>query len=232
MPKSFSRECLPYLNERSLLNVDMAVDDDHASPDDDLSFVFTPGHAPDSICIVLEDEVIFTGDTILPDITPHPSLAHTYEVNRRILPDKYRHKNTVYGLMAYIESLRRIISLRPESFPATFPAHRLFYNGQFNFIHNPSDRAKEIIQFHIDRCLGILDIVEDNPLGIDEIAARRFLPSQLGGMGKSMARKEIIAHIEVMEESGDVRWVDANRDLVQRIGSNKYVESMIGEYLH
>ena len=230
MPESFAARCQPYLKKRSSLSIDVAVDDRRIAPGDILSFVFTPGHTADSICIILEDEVIFTGDTLLPDITPQPSLAHAFEVNRRILPDGYRHKNIVYGLMNYIDSLRTLASLPTGPFQATFPAHRLFYNSQFNLINDVSDRARKIIRFHIDRCRDILATLKGKPLGIDEIASEYFSPSLLGGTGKYMARSEIRAHVEVMEEAGDIRWTGANGSLVECTGSNHYLE-LIEAYL-
>ena len=90
MPESFySKNCVPYHKARSALNIDFAITDGQELPGEDLSFVFTPGHSPDSLCIVLEDEVIFTGDTLLPDITSQPSLAYAFKVNHRILPEEY-----------------------------------------------------------------------------------------------------------------------------------------------
>lgn len=230
MPESFYKNCLPYHRERSSLRVDFAIDDNHLPPDTDLSFVFTPGHTPDSICIILEDEVIFTGDTILPDITPHPSLAHTFKINRRILPEEYRQGNVVYGLMNYIKSLNKVASLASQPLLATLPAHRLFYNGKFNIIHSSSDRAREIIRFHIERCHDILKIIENKPARIGEIATQHFTPSQLAGSGRSMANNEIMAHLEIMEECGDICWVGENKDLVQHNGSNKCL-NIIGAHL-
>lgn len=231
MPENFSKNCLPYHKKRSSLSIDFVIKDDQTLLDDGLSFIFTPGHTPDSICIILEDEVIFTGDTLLPDITPHPSLAYAFELNRRILPQGYRQKNVVYGLMNYIKSLNKIASLTSQPLQATFPGHRLFYNGQFNIIHSSSDRAKEIIQFHIDRCRDILNIIDNKPTGIEDIAIQYFLPSQLAGMGKSMAQDEIMCHIEIMEECGDICWAGENKDLAQHTGSNKFLD-IIGAYLH
>lgn len=231
MPDSFTKNCLPYHQERSLLNIDFVIEDDLTWPDEDLRFVFTPGHTADSICIILEDEVIFTGDTILPDITPHPSRAYAFQANQHILPERYRKTNTVYGLMVYIISLNKLASLTSQPFEATFPAHRLFYNGKFNIIHNSSDRAMEIIQFHIDRCRDILRIVDGKPTGIKDIVVRHFAPELLAGEGEPMAHHEIISHLEVMEGCGDISWVSENKDMVQYTGSNNYL-GLIGQYLH
>ncbi len=229
MPAEFNRSCLPYQRKRSLLNIDFDIEDDQSLPDDGLGFVFTPGHTPDSICVLLEGEVIFTGDTLLPDITPHPSLAHAFEVNRRILPTGYRQKNVVYGLMSYIRSLNKITHL-PQPLRATFPAHRLFYDGRFNIIHSPVDRAREIIQFHIDRCRDILNIIDNKLVDMEDIALQYFPRSLLRGMGKAMALNEVMAHIEIMEECGDVCLTGEKRDVAQGTGSCNFLTTM-GTYL-
>lgn len=228
-PEKIYKYCLPYQKKRSLLNIDVAVDGDYASVDDDLKFICTPGHTPDSICAILDDEAIFSGDTMLPDITPHPSPAYGFDVNRRILPEEYRRKNLVYGLMTYIKSLNRITRLDSQPL-VLFPAHRLFYNGQFNMIYSSSERAKEVIQFHIDRCRSIIDIMDNKLTGIKDIVVRHFSPSQLEGIGKVMAQNEIIAHLEIMEECGDICWEGDNRDMVRHTGSNRCLD-VIGAFL-
>ena len=230
MPESFYGNCLPYHQKRSLLKVDFIIKDDQRLPDEDIGFVFTPGHSPDSICMVLEDEVIFTGDTVLPDITSHPSLVYAFEANRRVLPEGYRRRNDVYGLMNYIRSLSKVAFLNSQPFKAMFPAHRLFYSGRFNLLDS-SERAKEIMQFHIDRCRDILRIIDNNPTGVADIAVQHFPPSLLAGLGRVLAEDEIRAHIEIMEACGDIRWVGENRDIVQRTGTSNYLKA-IDVYLH
>ena len=229
MPEKIYSNCLQYHRRRSLLDIDFAIDRDHRPVGDSLSFIFTPGHSPDAICVGLEDEVIFTGDTLLPDITPHPTLSSTFEVNRRILPESCNDENTVYGLINYIKSLHKLAGLAPQPM-AIFPGHRLFYNDSFNLINSLRSRAREIIQFHIDRCRDILRIINSKPMGLDEIASRHFPASSLAGVGKLMARDEIMAHVEVMEKCGDVCWVGENQDRVQWSGSNNFLD-VIGAYL-
>ena len=165
---------------------------------------------------------------MLPDITPHPSLACDFEVNRRILPERYRQQNVVYGLMNYIKSLDKITHLASQPLQATFPAHRLFYDGGFNIVRSSFDRAREIIQFHIDRCRDILDIIDNKPIGIDDIAIQHFPPSLLVGMGKSMALNEVMAHIEIMEECGDVCLTGEKKDVAQATGSDNFLAVMSG----
>jgi glyoxylase-like metal-dependent hydrolase (beta-lactamase superfamily II) len=225
MPETFYRNCLPYHKRRSSLKVDFSIKDDQRLPDEDLSFLFTPGHSPDSICIVLEDEVIFTGDTLLPDITSHPSLVYAFEVNKRILPEEYRRSNDVYGLMNYIKSLSKVAYLNSQPLKATFPGHRLFHNGRFNLLDS-SERAKEIIRFHIDRCRNILRIIDNKPMAIVDVAVQHFPPSLLAGFGKVLARDEIKAHLEIMEACGDIRWTDESKELVKRTGTSNYLKAI------
>ncbi len=225
MPETFYRNCLPYHRRRSSLKVDFAIKDDQRLPDENIDFVFTPGHSPDSICIVLEDEVIFTGDTLLPDITSHPSLVYAFAVNRRVLPKGYRRRNDVYGLMNYIKSLSKVAYLNSQSLKATFPAHRLFYNGRFNLLDS-SERAKEIIQFHIDRCRDILRIIDNKPTGMADIVVQHFPPSRLAGFGRVLAENEIRAHVEIMETCGDVCWTGENKELVQCTGTSNYLKAI------
>ncbi|MBT4513239.1 MAG: MBL fold metallo-hydrolase [Chloroflexi bacterium] len=225
MPEEFvQKNCNSYHKKRSQLSIDFLVNDEFESPIKDLSFASTPGHSPDSICIILENEVIFTGDTILPGITPHPSRTQSFEANRRILPERYQKENTTYGLMNYIKSLNKVANLSSRGFQATFTAHRLFYNGKFNLIHSTSDRANEIIQFHIDRCLDILEIISSEPKHLDEIVVKHFTPTQLAGVGSLMAQNELLAHIEIMEECGDVRQVGKDDELFQHTGSTQCLD--------
>jgi len=229
MPEKIYSHCLPYHQRRSLLNIDFTIEGDQRPERDSLHFIFTPGHSPDAVCIVLEDEVIFTGDTLLPGITPHPTLSSTFEANRRILPDRWRHENTVYGLINYIKSLHKLAVFAPQPM-AIFPGHRLFYNDRFNLMDSLRGRAGEIIQFHIDRCRDIWRIIDRQPTGLDEIASQHFSASSLAGIGKLMARDEVLAHVEVMEKCGDVCWVDENRNKVQCTGLNNFLD-FIGAYL-
>jgi hypothetical protein len=106
----------------------------------------------------------------------------------------------------------------------------LFYNNSFNLMDSLRGRAREIIQFHIDRCRDILRIVGSKPTGLDEIASQHFSASSLAGVGKLMARDEIMAHVEVMEKSGDVCRVGENQDRVQGTRSNNFLD-VIGAYL-
>lgn len=229
MPEKVYKGCLPYHRKRSLLKVDIAIKDNQTLSNNSLSFLFTPGHTPDSICVVLENEVIFTGDAVLPEITSQPSLSYFFEVNNGILPGSYRKTNSIYGLMNFIKSLSKIEYFRARPFEATFPAHRLFYNNRFNLL-DASQRAREVIQFHIDRCRNILEIIGGKPTGIGEIVVKHFPPSRLKGTGQWLAENEIRAHLEVMNDCDDIMWQSGNKDIVTPTGTNNCLDTL-GSYL-
>ena len=230
MPEKIRNDCLSYHQERSMLNIDLVLEDNTTIEEENLLFLHTPGHTPDSIIVILENEVIFTGDAILPSITPHPSLALAFEVNCDILPEDFREGNRIYGLMNYIKSLNRIAYLESQPYPTTLPAHRIYYDNQFNLIHDPSERAKEIIQFHIDRCKSILDIAADKSATIEDIALQYFHSRLLKGPGKFLAMNEISAHVEVMEKSGDIIRTGESKDVIEPTGTANY-QRELGQYL-
>ena len=109
---------------------------------------------------------------------------------------------------------------------ATLPAHRLFYDGKFNIIDNCAQRARQIIHFHIDRCRAILVIMDIKPIRIDKIVENYFESSQLKGVGRKMAYDEIMAHLELMEQYGDICWADDEREIVKYKGSNRYLSAI------
>ena len=231
MPPEFNKNCLSYQKKRSQLQVDVFIGHREGPQKESWDFFHTPGHSPDSICILLDKEVLFTGDHVLPDITPHPSRSAYFENSRQVLPLDYAGQNRVYGLTNYLKSLQMIKSLPPEWFRATFPGHRLFYKNEFNLIHDLRRRADDIIQFHIQRCKDILNIVNTGIYNVSEISVEYFEPSLLKGIGgKFLAENEILSHLEVMVECGDVKWEDFYDGIAKPTGFHRY-EQAIRKYL-
>jgi hypothetical protein len=76
-----------------------------------------------------------------------------------------------------------------------------------------------------------LRIIDSKPADLDAIAVQHFPELLLTGAGKLIARNELMAHVEVMEKCGDVRWVVQNRDRVQHTGSYNFLDVMKA-YLH
>jgi len=219
MPDAFNRACMPYHRKRSRLKLDFKIDNEHHSAKD-YRFICTPGHSPDSLCIVFEDEVVFGGDTVLATITPHPSLALEYYVQRRILPGEYGEQNNPYGLMAYIDSLRSIIRQCSDA-TILFPGHRLFEGGRVNRL-KPVERALEIIRFHKDRCSKILDILGNRVLTLEEMAVELFPPRLRRGYGRFLSQREVMSHLELLAVLGDIEWVNGPGFKSKRTGTCKY----------
>jgi hypothetical protein len=82
----------------------------------------------------------------------------------------------------------------------------------------------------IEVAQGMLDAELIAKASKEDIAIRHFPPSLLAGMGKLLAINEVKAHIEIMEELGDICWVGEEKNVVQRTGSNNFLITM-GAYL-
>lgn len=91
--------------------------------------VHAPGHSPDELCLTL-DGVVFTGDHILPEITPHPTTKAAFKegVGHNV-PAEYREAGASFGLERYLRSLASVMELGPSL--SILPAHRLYNRGKF-----------------------------------------------------------------------------------------------------
>jgi len=183
------------LNSR--LTLDHPVTDELQSGG--LTFYHTPGHSPDELCILFE-QVLFSGDHILPLITPHPSVAMSYSGFQSSLPAAYQNGNEIYGLKALLTSLKRVAAMEGDI--TVLPAHRAFYRGRFNPIG--LERATEIVEFHRERCHELTDVMKAGPMDLDSLTRKYFSDRKLADQNFFMAFSEVMSHIELMQESGDV----------------------------
>ncbi|MFE9094208.1 MBL fold metallo-hydrolase [Streptomyces sp. NPDC007264] len=124
-----------------------------------LRAVWTPGHTPGHVCLHLEEDHpaglpghgrLFSGDHLLPEITPHIGL---YED-----PDD---TTVTDPLGDYLDSLERIGRLRPAE---VLPAH------QHPFTDAPA-RVNELLAHHEDRLTGLLALLT-TPLTPWQVAER------------------------------------------------------------
>ncbi|MHB9862235.1 MBL fold metallo-hydrolase [Streptomyces sp. YIM S03343] len=125
-----------------------------------LRAIWTPGHTPGHVCLHLEEEHpdrlpgghgrLFSGDHLLPEITPHIGL---YED-----PDD---ATVTDPLGDYLDSLERIGRLRPAE---VLPAH------QHPFTDAPS-RVRELLAHHEERLTGLLTLLA-TPLTTWQLAER------------------------------------------------------------
>ncbi len=164
-----------------------------------LTFYHTPGHSPDELCILF-DRVMFSGDHILPLITPHPSVNMSYTSFQSMLPAAYRDGNEIYGLKAMITSLKRMAALEGDI--TVLPAHRAFHRGKFNPIG--LERATEIMEHHRNRCHELTEVMKAGPMDLVSLTRKYFSDRELDDRNFFLAFSEVMSHLELMQESGDV----------------------------
>lgn len=204
MPDTFYRKhCLEYHKERQALIV-TAIGNSTEELGPGIEVIHTPGHCPDSVAVLVDGEAMLVGDTILPSITPHPTLEGHFSVMRAALPEKFEEPEQLFGLRAYIRSLKklRVVAESKEKI-LVLPAHRFYYQDGWNQL-DLRGRIDELVQHHIDRCHDILGTLGTTPKTPQEIAVEYFEPHLLKGYGIHLAVKEIQSHCELMEISGDV----------------------------
>ena len=165
-----------------------------------LTFLHAPGHSPDEICVTMGD-VIFTGDHVLPEITPHPTTktVFTDEV-RSLLPPHYHEEDGWYGLEVFLRSLHRIADLGPTM--SVLPAHRLYNRSKFNFLD--AGRGTELIDHHGKRLARTVNRLGNRPVGLEEMTRAIFDRGKLMGGNLFAALTEMVAHIELLEDTEDL----------------------------
>ncbi|WNE96238.1 MBL fold metallo-hydrolase [Streptomyces luomodiensis] len=117
--------------------------------------IWTPGHTPGHVCLHLEETHpaagedapghgrLFSGDHLLPEISPHIGL---YED-----PDD---ATVTDPLGDYLDSLERVIALDPAE---VLPAH------QYAFTDAPG-RVRALLRHHEERLAGLRTLLVDRPL--------------------------------------------------------------------
>ncbi|MDA8307163.1 MAG: MBL fold metallo-hydrolase [Deltaproteobacteria bacterium] len=203
MPASFARHnCLEYHEERPQLNIEpMSMNGELGAG---IEVLHTPGHSPDAVALLIDREALLPGDTILPDISPHPSQERFFSVMRPALPGNWKEAQQLFGLRAYVRSLKRIEQLAGASEDIlVLSAHRLYYRDRLNLL-GLKDRVAELVQHHRDRCSDFARILSTGPKSLKEVAAEHFRPELLKGHGINLAADEVASHCELMEAGGDV----------------------------
>ncbi|MBI4299157.1 MAG: MBL fold metallo-hydrolase [Chloroflexi bacterium] len=187
-----------YSAQRKVMKVDhMVQDGDRVG---DLNFIYAPGHSPDEICISL-DGLVFTGDHVLPEITPHPTFKAEFpDPVREKLPKEYQDGKKQYGLRVYIRSLEKISQLDPHT--TVLPAHRLFNKNRLNLL--TVRRAREIVKHHINRLHSIVLRLGNQPTSLEQITRGIFAKRNLIGGNFYMALSEVVSHIELLVDTEDV----------------------------
>ncbi|MGW4422200.1 MBL fold metallo-hydrolase [Streptosporangium sp. NPDC004631] len=153
-----------------------------------LRTVWTPGHTPGHICLHLEESGrLFTGDHVLPGITPHIGI-YPYD------------RTDVDPLSDFLESLEKVSDLGAL---AALPAHEWIFQ-------DTAARAEAIGAHHEEKLVRLAALLAEagEPLTIWEAASRMTwnrtwaeLPATLRGM----AAGEAAAHLRTLEVRGAIR---------------------------
>jgi glyoxylase-like metal-dependent hydrolase (beta-lactamase superfamily II) len=173
-----------------LLNGDETI----ASGKFNLKVIWTPGHSPGHICLYEPaQKVLFSGDHVLPVITPNISLTPTM---------------TADPLGDYINSLLIVKKLAVE---LVLPAHE-------NIFRNLPRRVDEIIHHHEIRSAEILKAMDGQEMTAYQIAHLvTWMPEQGGvdytdlkPIAKLTAVSETLAHLKAMSTAKKVSSVTHN----------------------
>lgn len=154
----------------------------------ELDGVWTPGHTPGHMCFIDGSrKVMFTGDHVLPRITPNIS------VHSNNPPD---------SLAKYLDSLTKVAKVADAITDLEgLPGHEYRYAGI-------RDRAEELIGHHEERLAELVDLLRDQPgLSAWEISKNlswsrdwstfRF-PERRAALG------EAVSHVELLQQRGVV----------------------------
>ena len=230
MPESFySENCLEYHKVLQHLKIGPIGDGENKlAPDTHTHHL--PGHSPDCLAVLLGKEAIIVGDIILPDISPWPTKRALFEEVADVIKPDYNNGAEIFGLRCYIKSLKKIIK-NARKYPGliVLPAHRLYYNGRWNRL-DLENRAKELLEHHIQRCGAIIELLNSGPKTAEKIARKHFEDRLLEGFGSLMATNEIISHCELLIESGDV--ITENDSTYTATGSahfENYIENLAAD---
>ena len=210
MPETFyTKNCLEYHRVLQGLKID-PVGDGETEIGSDIRTCHLPGHSPDCLAVRLGDEAIIVGDIILPDISPWPTRKSLFDEIAAVIKPDYTDAAAIFGLRRYIHSLKKLIKIASDN-PGllVLPAHRFYYHGRWSPI-DLENRAKALVEHHIQRCGAIIEILNNGAKTAEEIAAAHFEESLLEGFGSIMAENEIVSHCELLIECGDVTPLNGN----------------------
>ena len=147
-----------------------------------LDVLRTPGHAPEHLCFLLEEErVLFTGDVVL---------GGMYSV---INPSRG-------GDMAvYVETLERLERLRTSRL---CPAHG-------DVIDDPKVRIRDYIDHRAAREDQILKLVKKQPAKIGDLVAQIYGDTDLPPQLVDAAGWQVLAHLQKLKKAGKVTGASA-----------------------
>jgi glyoxylase-like metal-dependent hydrolase (beta-lactamase superfamily II) len=143
-----------------------------------LEVIWTPGHSPGHICLYsAQHRVLFSGDQILPKITPNISW----------MPEEDT-------LADFLRSLER---LKPVDVELILPSHGMPFSGHRVWID-------ETVQHHRERCDEIQALLLGAPFTAHGLVGHLWR-KQLSPINHQFALLEVLAHLEYMQRQGRIQ---------------------------
>ena len=101
---------------------------------------------------------------------------------------------------------------------SVLPAHRLFNRNHYNFVN--ATRGTELIQHHGERLASTVRRVGNRPVKLERLTRAVFDRNKLAGGNLRAALSEMVAHVEILEDTGDLKVSDDGQ--VEATGSANY----------
>lgn len=175
----------PYATFREPVTVDETLEEgERIDVGSELSIVHTPGHSPGSICFVEPTSgIAFTGDHVLPEISPNPLLTLEPGASGR----------RTRSLPAYLAALDALLEADVD----------VGYGGHRGTISDLDTRITEIVDHHHDRKEEFADVLEDEgPMTAYQLMQKQFPDLPATEMFPGMS--EVIGHLDLLEDEDRV----------------------------
>lgn len=152
-----------------------------------LDCVHTPGHAVGSVCYRLRSEnAVFTGDHVLPDITPNPTLT--------TLPGRSGERTR--SLPTYLASLDKLRAVDET----------VGYGGHGERMEALQKRIDETISHHHERKEHIAGMIPDAGKGTTAYRLMNELFPELPATEGFVGISEIVGHLDLLDDEGRLDW--------------------------
>ena len=153
--------------------------------------VWTPGHTPGHLCLYERNHrLMFTGDHVLPHITPNVSL--------------HQEQEGTSPLADFQNSLRKVAKFDTAM---ALPAH------EFNIRDLPA-RAHQLVDFHDERLDEVHLAIGESPATASDVSSRVHWNTgpfaDFNIFSKRSALGETLSHLVVLEDTGRVKRVEAD----------------------
>lgn len=154
----------------------------------DLRPVWTPGHTPGHLCLHLADrDLLFTGDHVLPRITPHVGQFPLDSADGDPLGD-------------FLASQARIGAMPGAEELLCLPSHETRFTDL-------AARTAEIVDHHEERLDFMARLLDRGPATLWELTSRlewRRPWADMRLLARHMAASETAAHLRLLEERGRI----------------------------